>query len=1588
MRRALPFLVLLSALQLVATAAHACGPAAGGDPGCAAAGNPINVITGNKYQREVDLPALPGELGVELVRHYNSRYANMVGILGFGWKLSYEAKLHLVGDTVQIIAPDGRRATFSRRPDDPSRCAPLDAESGTLRIERDAHGRERFLWTESGETPRTWAFDADGKPDSLTAPSGRFVSFQYGPRGELLSITDPQGRSLKLLYGTEGFRGVVAIDTPVGRFAYGHDTREASDAPRSVFGNLTRVTAPDGTERRYLYEPERQSGQPHHLTGIAVPAPKGPPLRIGTYAYNREGKAVLSVRGPPESQADRVSVEYREPALPGGLARGKTGLTVLTNGLGQRTAYRYAIVADQYRVLEVRGAGCSTCTEANVRYAWTPEGRVRAMMKLSEAGRVLWAERYAYDDRERLIDIVRADAKGERKVLHFEYEGDRTRPTLIAQPSVVPGREHRVRIRYGDTPSTRHLPVAMTEEGYAPDPDGRASPQALTRSVAFRYGEHGALAAIDGPQPGPSDTVRFLRDEQGRLTRLIYPAPRLEERLDYDAVGRLQRHTPADAVPVELDWDYAGRLLGVRRAGQALRVAFDLVGRVSKLQVTPGEAIEVERQPAHERISASTGWFQQMDLRDDRLSITTGTPRSARTTQWLLDALGRPTERRDPDGGVTMMRNVANGIEIEDPLGRVVRAVTGTQAIEAQLRDPAAKLLARFHDRRAITERARSGRQGRQWRDDFGRVIAEERPAGGRARYAYDASDRLIERTDADGGRIRYRYDDAGRLRLREVMGQEPGASVTTRFEYFGAYRIAVLHPNQTIEDRYDPQGRLATRRTVQFGHPTVQHYQYDAQGQLASQTLPDGSTLQYDYDRHGRVTSLSLRTPDGWRTQHILRVSGYDAHQATTLEFGNGGSRREERDHIGRLARLVHTSGAGAALIDWRYHFDLAGRLTHHEDRAAGTEKRYAYDALDRLIVAETDLLAPRIVPVSTATGPRPLPSATERFAFDAAGDLVLRQTTSRHTEAVHYPPFLARPDRWDGQPLHHDAAGRIIRHGDLRFRYGIEGRLAEVTQAGRVLQINRHNAFGERIERRTARDTTRYLYSGGRVLAELDATGGIRRQYLYLHGTPIGVLTCEPACEAPAPHAPAAPLASIRNLLTRLAHVLGIGPTRRLYALHTDHLGAVHAATDQDGRLAWRADYDALGRATIRTATLRLDLRLAGQIADDATGLHDNYLRTYDPAMGRYLEPDPLDWSGDANPYLYAGGRYTQANDPLGLVLFAFDGTGNSDRPAPDGFSNVYKLAKYSLDPHAYYITGPGTYDERSGIGPAGWDPGGALDMGRAYTGKRRIAYMLARFDDYVSRTTDSVVTLDVIGFSRGAAEARDFVNRIAGRLREGEYEVVSGSGVSVKKCVTLRFMGLWDTVLGEHMGDYELSIPKAVKFVAHAVAVNEHRFYFPGESIYETPSRTDGDGVRVELGFVGAHSDVGGGYGEGDLSDVALVWMYQQAEMAGLSLLKLRHDDAVVTDPIWHDSNTHSGRPGFKYSGDRAFRYGSGESYMERYAPHFGLTYAASRPFLHQYSRPGKDSRGDLTLRGTVDIAEYSKWLRSHYGVDVEY
>jgi hypothetical protein len=153
MRDDIFWIMLLSICALLATPAHGCEPGAGGATSTCGggpasqsntsgvdvgAGNALNVITGNKYQREVDMPALPGVLGLEIVRHYNSAYSGPKegnGLIGRGWKLSYETELHAIGRTLQTVQ------TVTTWLYDGARLIEIDHPRQLERYRHDAQGR-------------------------------------------------------------------------------------------------------------------------------------------------------------------------------------------------------------------------------------------------------------------------------------------------------------------------------------------------------------------------------------------------------------------------------------------------------------------------------------------------------------------------------------------------------------------------------------------------------------------------------------------------------------------------------------------------------------------------------------------------------------------------------------------------------------------------------------------------------------------------------------------------------------------------------------------------------------------------------------------------------------------------------------------------------------------------------------------------------------------------------------------------------------------------------------------------------------------------------------------------------------------------------------------------------------------------------------------------------------------------------------------------------------------------------------------------------------------------------------------------------
>ena len=151
----------------------------------------------------------------------------------------------------------------------------------------------------------------------------------------------------------------------------------------------------------------------------------------------------------------------------------------------------------------------------------------------------------------------------------------------------------------------------------------------------------------------------------------------------------------------------------------------------------------------------------------------------------------------------------------------------------------------------------------------------------------------------------------------------------------------------------------------------------------------------------------------------------------------------------------------------------------------------------------------------------------------------------------------------------------------------------------------------------------------------------------------------------------------------------------------------------------------------------------------------------------------------------------------------------------------------------------------------------------------------------------------------------------------------------------------------------------------------------------------------GWRIERGFVGAHADIGGGYNGtqsgdgGDLSDVALNWMYNQAESAGVRFKDLAAANRTVSNPIVHDERNTSpfnapigGAPFFGGEQDRNVRYPDGRLVPQRTAPLAGLNNQQSAQFI----RPLTGNRPPNQV-GMVDMEAYKQWLNANYAVSLQ-
>jgi len=316
---------------------------------------------------------------------------------------------------------------------------------------------------------------------------------------------------------------------------------------------------------------------------------------------------------------------------------------------------------------------------------------------------------------------------------------------------------------------------------------------------------------------------------------------------------------------------------------------------------------------------------------------------------------------------------------------------------------------------------------------------------------------------------------------------------------------------------------------------------------------------------------------------------------------------------------------------------------------------------------------------------------------------------------------------------------------------------------------------------------------------------------------------------------------------------------------------------------------------------------------------------------------------------------------------IVVCFDGTWNKPAdealPADDRVeTNVCRFYKAVNDEAADGARQVKWYDE--GVGTRWYDKyvGGAIGTGLEINIVQGYEFLAKEYED-----GDEIY---IFGFSRGAYTARSLVGMIRNcgliypkhlalrvpmaygiyRTRDDNADSLAAKffRAAFARDIKIKFLGVWDTVgalgipvdilSGFNMKFYEFHDTKLSHIVEnayHAVAVDEHRRDYT--ATLWNPDTAPRQKMEQRW-FIGAHCDVGGGYQDRRLSDMALRWMQDKAVALGLAL------DAVPVGPK-------------NYIGD----------FTDSYAEFLGGIYARKNP--RHYRAIGATRFGNETIDDSV-------------------
>jgi RHS repeat-associated protein len=987
----------------------------------------VNPVLGSYSYVAEDLNvATPGP-SLRLSRSYDSGNTRTDGFFGRGWRSSYETRLDLPPDTeaagavVTVVEPDGKQGSFVRQssiwqPPAGSRSKLVRLTSGwsytnASDVEYRFDGTRLASLKDRMGRGITLAYDGDGRLATMTADTGRTVSFTWIGSHVATVSTPPvatQGGALTWRYSYSG-DNLTQVCNPLqdrgqpGCTTFEYTRDRISRVVRPLGNSEVTVTyGPDGkvlskidgegAETRFDYRPPRTvrvidprgnattNDYDENLRLIRSSDPLG-----ATTSYEYDGTTGMrtgsidplghTVRDTFDTRGNRTSntdaqgyTEYYEYSASNDLISVRGRRSAGPTDDAYKTTFRYDALGnrtlDRSPALPGFPTGVtssrtfSTGTEAAVGGGTIPAGLV-----LTERDPRGATTKYSYDTfgDERRVE----SPSGQRNESTYDELGRRISTTVF----------------------TDTYPAGRTLT-YSYDALGRLSGSTLPASMNAVTGEaHQRAESIDFDANG-NVAATHLQD-------LVSGQIRTSTKT-YDHADRVRSSTDAEGGISQITYDAAGNVETTTDGdGRRLRMTYDAANRRKTVTV-----LGVVADPAAPSV-----------LRD----ITTETN--------TYDAAGRLTLQKDATGAARLFEYDKNdqitSELISDPPPTNGSSPRVPYLVRSLSLDPDSNVV-RTQDGNGIVATFEFDAAGQQ--------VGSVMDPGGLARrltVLHDERGNVVQSSLGDAARTetqRATFDLAGRLTSQSAETGE--LTLTTRFSSDAeGHRRSTTDPRGTASGasaaaftsnvEYDELGQAvrsigAPVVVEQGGTPTTGRptavVGYDAFGNATHRKDPTGATTIVAFDRLNRpltTTYPSVTNPDGTTvttTEHttydragniIVRVDRrggrwefqYDALErpiVTVQPAVNGGApgrtltvyddasnRIKTIDPLGSVTEMTYDgrrlvlsktqvvrSPQGSARHVWRYEYDNVGNLRKTTDPNGNVQLR-AYDHANNLVDA-----------------------------------------------------------------------------------------------------------------------------------------------------------------------------------------------------------------------------------------------------------------------------------------------------------------------------------------------------------------------------------------------------------------------------------------------------------------------------------------------------------------------------------------------------------------------------------------------------------------------------------------------------------